>query len=267
MSGVDDFYVTGSEFSKCSRGEAIDMVGCHNGVISANYVHDVAQNGVQTKGGSSDVLIHGNRFEDIPQRAINAGGSTGAPYSRPLDAPHEAARISMVANIFLRTGSSPVAFVGCDSCVFANNTIVEPRNYVARILEENTGLAPGHDGFFINNLIVFRVSDLKSWTQVNVGPDTRPETYTFGWNLWFALDDADFQGPTFRDGVPAGANSVTQADPRLVSLDDGNYRIQADSAALGVGRPIPVVAVPDLGFDFTGRRFRDPPSIGAFEIE
>jgi hypothetical protein len=262
MSGVDDFYITGSEFEGCNQGEAIDMVGCHQGTITGNYFHDVAKNGVQTKGGSADVLIHGNRFEDIPGRAVNAGGSTESAYFRPLDADYEGARIQIAANTFLRTGSAPVAFVGCDACVFANNTIVDPRSYIARILEENTGHLAGHHGLFINNLIVFNTTDLNGWSYVDVGPNTRPETYTFGWNLWFAVNDAGFAGPPYQGGVPSETGSVIQEDPLLTHLADGEYRITDGSPAQGKGRDVPG-GVPG---DYDRMPFQDPPSIGAFEV-
>jgi PKD repeat protein len=262
MSGVDDFYITGCEFQECNQGEAIDMVGCHDGVITGNYVHDVVNNGFQTKGGSADVLIHGNRFEDIAQRAVNAGGSTGVPYFRPLDADYEAARIQIVANTFLRTGSTPVAFVGCDTCVFANNTIIEPHGYIARILEENTSLAAGHHGYFINNLLVFNTADVNSWSYVNVGPGTLPATYTFGWNLWYALDDADFSGPVYQGGVPDETNAVIQENPLLSDRIAGDYHITDGSPAQGKGREVPRGAVAD----FDRASFDDPPGIGAFEV-
>jgi hypothetical protein len=262
MSGVDDFYITGSEFEDCNRGEAIDMVGCHQGVITGNTFHDVFANGVQTKGGSADVLIHGNRFEDIPGRAVNAGGSTGSAYFRPLDASYEGARIQIVANTFLRTGSAPVAFVGCDTCVFANNTIVDPRGYIARILEENTDRLAGHHGFFINNLIVFNTTALNGWSYVNVGPGTRPDTYTFGWNLWFALDNTGFAGPPYQGSVPSETNAVIQADPLLTNLAAGEYRITDESPARAKGRDVPR-GVPG---DYDRMPFQDPPSIGAFEV-
>jgi PKD repeat protein len=263
MSGVDDFYVTGSEFEDCNQGEAIDMVGCHQGIITGNYFHDVVANGVQTKGGSADVLIHGNRFEDIPGRAVNAGGSTESTYFRPLDANYESARIQIAANIFLRIGSAPVAFVGCDTCVFANNTIVDPVNYIALILEENTGLLAGHSGFFINNLIVFNTSALNDGSYVNVGPNTRPDTYTFGWNLWFAPDSAGFSELPYQSGLPPETNSVIQADPLLADVDNGDYRITGGSAAHGRGCDVPR-GVPG---DYHLAPFQDPPSIGALEVQ
>jgi hypothetical protein len=259
MSGVDNFHILDSEFSNCNQGEAIDMVGCHDGVVAGNYFHDIVLNAVQTKGGSADVLIHGNRFVDVTARAINAGGSTGLQYFRPIDATHEAARIRMTGNLFLRTNNAAVAFVGCDTCVFAHNTIVEPSGYVARILEEQTARGPGSNGQFINNIVVFNTADLGS-TPVNVGGGTLPGSFTFGWNLWYALDDAGYSGPTYFGGLPAEQGSVIQQDPVFVNRAGGDYHLQAGSPAIAQATSVPggVLA------DFDGRDYADPAAIGAF---
>jgi len=255
LSGVDNFYIEGSDFENCNAGEGIDMVGCHNGVITGNYFHDLPANAVGTKGGSANILIHGNRFVDIEQRAINAGGSTGEAYFRPINATYEASQIQIVANIFVRPGSTSVAFVGCDTCVFANNTIIEPQRYIARILEENTTRTSGSNGYFINNIIVFNMS--QAFRFVNVGADTNPATFSFGWNLWYALDDASFTGPTYAGGIPPETSSIIQQNPNLSS----EYRTLAGSPAFGQGN----IAVPrGLVGDYDRAEFNQPPAIGAF---
>jgi hypothetical protein len=255
MSGVNNFYIEYSEFENCNSGEAIDLVGSHDGVISGNYFHDMPINAINTKGGSANVLIHGNRFVDVSQRAVNAGGSTGTPFFRPINATYEGRNIQILANIFVRTGSAPVAFVGCDTCVFANNTVIEPQRYVARILEENTSRTAGGNGFFINNIIVFNTSQVSTF--VNVGPGTNPATFTFGSNLWYALDDSNFNGPSYGAGIPPETNSVIQQNPNL-GMD---YRISAASPAVGRGREVPR----GLAGDYDRRAYNTPPSIGAFE--
>ena len=255
LSGVDRFYIEGSAFSGCNQGEAIDMVGCHDGVIAGNQFSNLPVNGVQTKGGSADVLIHGNRFNDIVQRSINAGGSTGATFYRPSNTTHEAARIQMIANIFERSGNTPVAFVGCDTCVFANNTIVEPGTYLARILEENTTLGPSANGYFINNIVL--LNSIGRGAVVNVGGNTQPTTYTFGSNLWFSLDDAGYTGPTLGGGVPAETGSLIQQNPQL----DANRRPSSTSPAIGAGRTVPR----GLVGDFDRRTYAAPPTLGAFQ--
>jgi len=265
LSGLDDFWIEGSALSACDRGEAVDMVGCHRGVIHGNDVREVVGNGIQTKGGSSDVLIHGNRFTDIPGRAVNAGGSTGLEFFRPDDAPHEAANIRVIANLFVDVGAesgAPVAFVGCDGCVVANNTIIRPQTWVARILQETTGarFVPSRDGRFVNNLVVLNTGDLRTF--VNVGGGTAPETFVFGHNLWWALDeDASWGGPTYPGGLPAEMDSVIQRDPGLTDLAGGDYRPSPGGPAEAAGEALASGAYPD----FDGRCFADPPSLGAYE--
>ena len=253
MSGVDDFHIEGSRFTGCNQGEAIDMVGCHRGVITANTFADMPGSAVQTKGGSADILVHGNRFTRIGQRAINAGGSTGEAYFRPIDAKHEAERIRMVANIIEASGSAPVVFAGCDDCVFANNTIVDPGDYVARIVEENRSRDPGANGFFINNIIVFKKADLRRY--VDIGRGTRPATYTFGWNLWHALDGELGAGPAYGGGLPAERKAIVGKDPRL----DADRRPLPGSPAIAAGREVPR-GVPG---DFERRAYGVPPTVGA----
>jgi len=254
MSGVDHFYVEGSRFLGCNQGEGIDMVGCHNGMISGNTFADMPGTAVQTKGGSADVLIHGNHFARIGQRAVNAGGSTGERWFRPIDAPREAERIQIVANVIESTGSTPITFSGCADCVFANNTIVDPGDFVARIVEENAERQPGQGGYFINNIVVFSANRLRGFVDVREG--TRPTTFTFGWNLWHARDDASFAGPVYTNGLPAEQGAVVTQDPLL----DANRRPLEGSPAIAAGREVPR-GVPG---DFERRAFGSPPTVGAF---
>jgi len=265
LSGVDHFFVLDSEAWGCNRGEIIDMVGCHNGLISGNYFHDTVANGVQAKGGSADIVIHGNLFADIPGRAVNAGGSTGLEYFRPLDAPYEAARIRVLGNVFLRNGAmsgATIAYVGCDACVFAHNTVVEPKTWVARILQESRAerFVPSRAGLFVNNVIVLRLADLRTF--VNIGPGTAPETFTFGSNLWYALDrGADWTGPTLPPEIPPETGSLIQRDPRFVDPERGDYHIPLTSPARNAGRDLALEMPPD----YDGRCWASPPTMGAFE--
>ena len=257
MSGVDRFLVLDSSFDGCNQGEAIDMVGCHEGIVRGNTFTNIPRNAVGTKGGSADILIERNRFSDVTFRAINAGGATGLPYFRPIDAPYEAARIRMLSNIIERAGDS-IAFTGCDHCVAANNTIIEPQNNVARILQEtqDARFVPSRYGQFINNIIVFNQSELGGY--VGVGSATAPETFTFGNNLWYALDDPGFSGPSYYGGIPAESNSIIQQDPQL-DLVGGIYTITSSSPAAGNGRVVPGT----ISTDYDGFAVNNPLDIGA----
>jgi len=259
LSGLDHFFVLDSEITDCREGSAIDMVGCHEGLIAGNALHDVVGNSViQAKGGTADVLVHGNRFTDTEGRAVNAGGSTGLQFFRPPDAPHEAARIEVAANVMLRVGAdsgAPIAYVGCDACVFRHNTVVEPRTWVARILQETTGprFVPARDGRFVGNVVVYRPGDLRR--TVNVGPDTAPETFEFARNLWHALDDPGRPVPEHGGGVPPERDSRT-GDPRFVG---DSFRLGPESAAAGIAGP----EAPGWP-DHDGRCYGSPSQAGAF---
>ncbi len=261
LSGLDDYFILGSRIAHCDGGDMIDHVGCHRGLIHGNTFDGTpGSGGIQMKGGSADIVVHGNHFLDVDGRAINAGGSTGLEFFRPIDAPYEAARLTIVANVFERSGSdSIVAFVGCDACVFANNTISEPRGWLARVLQESTDarFVPSRDGLFVNNLIVFRVADVRA-NEYNVGGGTAPETFTFGSNLWWALDDASFPGPNADGAGITEAGSIVGADPGVQSSD--LYRPCLTTPVDGAGR-----ARPGPSADFGGACFESPPAIGAHE--
>ena len=256
MSGVDNFYIENSEFEGCDRGEAIDMVGCHNGMITGNHFHDVAQNAVQTKGGSSDIVIHGNRFVDIPFRAVNAGGNTGEPYFRPANAANEAQYITIVANVFVRTGQSAIVFSGCVGCIATNNTLIEPSGAVFWAVEANANKGPGRDGRFVNNIVVFNESNLSGYSFFNTDGAPLIDTYFIDANLWFSQDNPAFSVVPNGYGFPTGSNGIVQQDPLL----DQDYRITTGSPAIAEGIDIPG----GIRLDFDGIEYSDPPSIGAF---
>lgn len=261
LSGLDDFWVLGSEFSGCDAGDAIDMVGCHDAIVAGNHFHDSpGSGGVQMKGGSADVLVHGNLFEDQAGRSINAGGSTGLEYFRPLEAPHEAARLRIVANVFVRSGDTPIAFVGCDACVFAHNTVIDPGTRVSRILQESTDarFVPSRNGLFVDNIVVYEASVVSFADRfVNVGPGTAPATFTYGSNLWYARDDPS-RAPMIPASIPPETGSISGMDPML----DASAGIPAASPAAGLGRVLSEVAgLPDRA----GRCRPSPPAAGAYE--
>ncbi len=179
-------------------GQAIDLVGCHRVTVSecrftGKPTHS-QDSGVQCKGGSEDVTIEKCHFVNAGQRPINAGGSTGLPYFRPLGAKYEARRINIRQNKI--SGSlCACAFVGVDGAEFTGNTILFPEKWVFRILQETTndGFVPSRDVLIEDNAIVFRRSQVG--IEVNVGTKTAPETFRFAKNRWFAEDRPDRSRP------------------------------------------------------------------------
>jgi hypothetical protein len=212
LSGVADFVVEQCTVERWgANGSGIDMVGCHRGLVCSNlfrHQHPAGDNGVQTKGGSSDIVVRHNRFEDAGQRGVNIGGSTGLQFFRPPIADSgnaEARNILVEGNTFIGS-SAAVAFVGVDGATVRSNIIQKPRRWAFRILQENSApsFLKSRKGVFSDNVIVF---DSTAWSEggVNIGGGTAPETFTFERNWWYCADQPARSKPRLptaeRDGV------------------------------------------------------------------
>lgn len=226
LSGVNDFRVEGCRIERWgSGGSAIDMVGCHRGVISGCRFLEGADsaNGVQTKGGSSEIVVRRCRFQNAGGRGVNVGGSTGLPYFRPADAPFEASLITVEDCEFL-DGMAAIAFVGVDGALVQHNTIYRSRRWPLRILQENTDprFVACRKGRFVNNLVVFRSDEVREI--VNIGPKTSHESFVFSGNWWYCLDRPADTRRLIR--LPAEENGGTYGkDPGFKDADRGDLGI------------------------------------------
>ena len=185
MSGVDEFVVKNCRFEAWG-GSGIDLVGCHSGKITGcTFVGKEGysqSNGVQLKGGTSNVIVEKCLFRNSGHRSINLGGSTGLQFFRPKVDDYEATDITVAGNRFIGS-MSPVAWVTAKGGYVHHNTIVLPEKWVLRILQEtkNAKFKPCHGGIFENNLIIY---DSQVDVFVNIGPRTAPETFMFRNNAW-----------------------------------------------------------------------------------
>ena len=199
LSGIWDFRIADCSIERWGTkgGSAIDLVGCHRGIIETNVIRhaDPAPpncTGVQGKGGTSEIVVRRNRFENAGGRGVNIGGSTGLQFFRPAlvpGQPHfEARDIRVEGNTFVGAMAA-VAFVGVDGAVVRFNTIERPGRWALRILQENKspGFIASRHGHFTDNLIVF---DSTRWSEggVNIGAGVAPETFTFARNWWYCAD-------------------------------------------------------------------------------
>ncbi len=236
LSGLDDFRIEDCTFERWGDGgSGIDLVGCHNGVISGCSFRarpDVESNGVQAKGGSRQIVIQRCRFDQAGGRSVNLGGSTGRAYFRPRNVDHEAKDISVEDCTFLGS-AAPVCYVGVDGAVVRYNTIYRPARYVARILQESQGspFVPCRNGVFSHNLIVFRSDELRGI--VNVGTGTAPETFTFTANHWYCLDRPERSD---RLALPVPETGGTYgADPQFMNAEQGDLRLKPTSRVRDAG--------------------------------
>lgn len=205
LSGLYDFQVIGCTIERWGTkgGSAIDMVGCHRGIIESNTIRhrDPAPpncTAVQCKGGSSAITVRGNRFENAGGRGVNIGGSTGRPFFRPAlqsGDNAEARAIVVEGNTFVG-GIAAMAFVGVDGAVVRYNTIEKPGRWALRILQENKAVdfIACRNGRFTDNVIVF---DSTQWAEggVNIGAGTAPDSFTFARNWWYCADRPDRSAP------------------------------------------------------------------------
>lgn len=217
LSGLRDFIVRDCTVEGWG-GNAIDLVGCADGVIERCTVRGKegfdSHTGPQLKGGTHNITIRHCFFDNAGMRAINAGGSTGLQFFRPRDAAFEAKDLIIEHNTFVGS-DAPVAFVGVDGAVFRNNTIVNPKRWVLRILQESRDARFVHcrNVQFERNLIVYQRSVLR--TYVNISSGTEPATFRFADNWWYCSD-----APNDRPQLPSKEErGVYGKDPQLRQRD------------------------------------------------
>lgn len=231
LSGVEDFRVVDCRVERWG-GSAVDMVGCHRGTVEACSFATGGGNGVQAKGGSSDVRIVQCTFVEPGQRGVNLGGSTGKPCFRPAGATWEARGLTVEGCTFFG-GVAAVAYVGVDGAAVRLNTIYDPGRWAVRILQETTDPAfvKCRDGVFERNLVVFRSSRWASGG-VNVGPGTEPGTFSFRGNFWYCMDAPARSRPALPVAEEGG---VYGQDPRLANAEALDVTVREGSPAAKVG--------------------------------
>ena len=262
LSGINDYTVALSVLARCGgglSGSGVDHVGCHRGLLARNRFEEMSGNAIQSKGGSAEIDVRWNRFVDGGARTLNLGGSTGFEFFRPplseAQPNAEARDLRAVANLF-EGSDAAVAYVGCVGCVVAHNTIVDPQQWILRILQETESeppyvFEPCRDGVFANNLVSFERAEIS--THVNIGPNTAPATFQFASNLWYAWDAPGQSQPSLPSPE---TNGIYGVNPQLLP----DFRIPASSPAAHTGQ----LTTWTWG-DLDGRCFTNPPSRGAYE--
>ncbi len=213
-------------------GSAVDMVGCHDVVIEGSTFRGMdgysQASGVQAKGGSTNILISGCRFEDAGTRGVNLGGSTGIQFFRPpvpKDAEAgswwEAEDVVVEGCVFI-AGDSAVAIVGARGAVVRRCTIVGTRRWPFRLLQETQDARFGaSEGAAVSDCIITPESMRAA---VNVGGGTDPGAFSWGQNVWWAqgLDAGRLQrslpGEVVADQIVRDPRLNDELQPREASL-------------------------------------------------
>lgn len=228
-----------------TEGSGIDFVGVHNALIeNAQLKHPglaVSGSGIRVKGGSKAVIMRANRIE-LPigkGRGLQAGGHTSEEFFRFVrgDTGYEANDVVMEGNVVIG-GASAVSWVNIDGGIAHRNLIVRPGSWVIRILNENPGnrFVSTQQGVFLGNRVVFNDTATEFNTAVNVGDETRPETFQFARNIWINIANPTPEGS--RPKLPAaevegvyGGKPTPSADLAPVwSFPWGNWVVNATAA-------------------------------------
>jgi hypothetical protein len=254
LSGVTGFLIDGVQVLNWGTGgSAVDMVGCHHGLIQNSlFAHTNTVNGgttLQPKGGSKDITFRANRIELPPDagRAVQAGGSTGAAFFRFIDGDsnYEADEIVAEGNVIIG-GSSAFSWVNIDGGVFHHNYVHRPFRWVARILNENQGndIVDTRNGQLHDNRIVYNDTGSELSTEVNVGAETLPDTYSFARNRWLNVANPTPAGstpslPTVEQGGIYGDRSLDgQLDHAIVwDFAWGKWIVNANAGPNSVDIP------------------------------
>ncbi len=232
MSGVDFFEIKNCTFLNGSAGgSGIDMVGCHEGLISGNRFENQGSNSIQVKGGSKNIRIATNFFKNGGQRTLNLGGSTNLQLFRPIDARYEAAGLTVYSNIFIGS-DAPIAYVGCVQTEVTNNTIYLPQKWVIRILQETVDTSrfyPCGNNSFKSNIIYH---DSRVSSDCNIGANTNPKSFSFSNNLWYHSQNPAWAGPEL---PVTDINCIIGKDPLFNDADSGDFTLKKLSPAAGKG--------------------------------
>ncbi len=172
------------------EGSAIDMVGCTRGLIYRSLftyrnLKGQTANAVQAKGGTHNLGIYRCKFLDASHRAIQFGGSTGRQYffQGNYDSGYEGLDMVALGNL-ITGGGCAVAFVSCTRCSADYNTILNPQEYVVRILHEGAHHGPAGNSFSRNFITYGRLKNI-----LNQGGPADLDTFTLAGNCWVNTRD------------------------------------------------------------------------------
>ncbi len=217
-----------------SGGAGINLLRSHRGIVTGCTVKNSpgrGEMGFQTKGGTSDILITGNRFFEAGLKALSLGGSSGLSAFGPLFPGYEAKNIRVEGNLVVGSESA-IVFASSEDVTVQFNTIYLPEKWAVRILQDNTspGSIPCRNGTFTDNIVVFQ----SGWLQggINIGKGTAPETFRFARNAWYCENRPGRSQPYLPTPEEDG---IYGQDPLFRSPSENDFSLQDGSPAAGKG--------------------------------
>jgi hypothetical protein len=251
----------------------ISITGVVGMTLHGNYFHDWASgdNGsIQIKGGSSQVVVDGNLFENITGAAGVVALGDGCDATCDIDPNHFACVDSAVTNNVMVNVPRVVDFGGASNCSAFNNTAVgSATQTVAFKLTPATtnGTTKECTDAHIENNIVYASGALADIVQIGGGTDNNSAAsatnMVMDYNLFWSGGGAISYGQNHPSS--ADAHSVT-ADPKFVNASGttpADFKLQAGSPAIDKGANLGAANPHD--FAGTSRPAGAGYDIGAFE--
>ncbi len=196
-----------------NSGSAVDIMNNHNSLFMRNYITFPAgnpynANGFQPKSdGAYELGFYKNTMVDFGARGQQFGGSGGATVSEGHD-------MVAMGSVFVG-GEAAVAYVSCTDSEFSYNTVVNPNNWVMRILNENSSVPPPSYNTFRRNIVKYGNINVQ-----NIGSNTLPGTFTYRENFWYKWTNPASSVPTLPGAGEIDPAPDSGTDPQL----DGDYR-------------------------------------------
>ncbi len=265
--------------------DAIDFVDVASVTVRNNLLINPRGNGILVKGGSRDVLIHGNRiivnetiryqnyFHDRPQHGLSVGISLGGYTAGQFGydpAGSEAYNCAAWNNLIVcrKPGVIQSAFelTGARDCAAFNN-IVAGATTALRATRRSAGngwtvTAQVEGGRFFNNMVLDCANAVNSDTKTGLRAEH---------NLYWQTPPPAQEAGSVSGKDPLLVNPTVDVDPKQGIFNTGNWRLQPNSPAIDAGVEARFAGFTnqeiEVSRDAAGTKRKQPWDIGIHEAD
>ena len=252
VSTADDVWIYKNEIhhnnaANGANAQGVDIVGADRTWIAYNYVHDIPSIALYAKGNSRNTIFENNRVENVYQRGIMLGQSTGVEFLR--DGRYESYDGIIRNNVIINTRGPCLATASSWNVKIHNNSCYNAGgDFNAAIFVSNESeLGQGGMHIEITNNIVVR-SSAGSRPMLMLGPNAMADMATLhvDHNIYWVAGGA---APSFSWSRASGWWSGNFADWRALTGQDRASRVvdprYAETARLTLSAASPAIdAVP-----------------------
>jgi len=268
FGGVSDFQISNSKFiNNTSNAAGIALNESRNGIINNCYFENIKTKAIQFKLGTTNVLVYANYFKNSgnDDSALKIGESGGKEFYCPDMKDWHAKDIKVYSNIFVG-GRTPFSIGLAINSEIINNTIINPNNFVMRILSDEKDYE-NKNHKIINNIFYLDKS-------IYFNGSSNAQNIDFGSivienNLFYCISKPNWAGPDpYKAEYDAeeikGVQFINNIikDPIFKDASNEDFTLSEVSPALKIGNNVlePV-------FDFFGKPFKFQRALGAIESD